>query len=482
MEKMESLIRTHAYVNGQWIAASSGDVFEVNNPATGDMIAAVADLGRGDIRLAIDAAYNALPGWREITAKERASFLMAWFRLIQHHRETLARLMTMECGKPLAESRGEVDYGASFIEWFAEEGKRVYGETIPSPGKGKRIVVIRQAIGVAAAITPWNFPLAMITRKAGPALAAGCSIVIKPAEATPLTALALAELAANAGLPAGVLNVVTTRNSNMAGLEFCENEKISKLSFTGSTRVGKLLLQQCAGSVKKVSLELGGNAPFIIFEDANIDHAIKGVMASKFRNAGQTCICANRVLVHEKIYDPFVEKLMESVGALRLGNGLDEHVSVGPLINRRGVQKVKELIQDAMDKGASCISGAQENKGLFFRPTVLSGVTMEMRVAREEIFGPVIPLFKFGSEEEAIALANNTPYGLAAYFYSRDISRCWRMAEALEYGIIGINEGLVSTEVAPFGGVKQSGIGREGSRHGIDEYVEMKYLCYGHID
>ena len=477
------LLRQQAYIDGAWTDAADGSRFEVRNPADGSVLASVPDMGAAETRRAIEAAAAALPAWRARTAKERAAVLRKWFELIMAHQEDLAVLMTSEQGKPLAEARGEVAYGASFIEWFAEEGKRVYGDVIPAHGADKRILVLKEPIGVVAAITPWNFPIAMITRKAGPALAAGCTMVIKPAEDTPLCALALAELAERAGLPKGVLNIVTTMKAAEVGGELTANPIVRKVSFTGSTEVGKLLMAQCAGTVKKVALELGGNAPFIVFDDADLDAAVAGAMASKYRNAGQTCVCANRLLVQDGIYDAFAAKLAEAVARLKVGPGLSGDVQQGPLINADAVAKVEELLADAVGKGAQIACGGKRHAlgGTFFEPTIVTGVTPQMRVAREEIFGPVAPLFRFHTEEEAIRMANDTEFGLAAYFYARDIARVWRVAEGLEYGIVGINEGLISTEVAPFGGVKASGIGREGSKYGIDDFVEIKYLCMGGI-
>ena len=478
----DSLIRTQSYVNGAWVSAASAETFDVTNPATGEVLAAVTDMGQADVRSAIEAAHAAWPAYRDLTAKERSALLRNWFDLIVAHKEELARLMTMECGKVLAESRGEVDYGASFIEWFAEEAKRTYGDVIPATTKDKRLVVIKQSIGVVAAITPWNFPLAMITRKVGPALAAGSPVIVKPPSETPLTALAIAYLAEKAGFPPGVYNTVTTAKNSEVGLELCENSKVRKLSFTGSTATGKLLMRQCAANLKKISLELGGNAPFIVFDDADIDAAVKGAMASKFRNNGQTCVCVNRLYVQDGVYDAFVGKLSEAVAALRVGNGLDADAQMGPLINEKGLDKVKQHLDDALAKGAEIAVGGQPMDGLFFQPTVLTGITPDMIIAREEVFGPVAPIARFTTEQEVIQLANDTPYGLAAYFYSRDIARCWRVAEALEYGMVGINEGMISTEVAPFGGIKESGIGREGSKYGMDYFMELKYLCFGGIN
>jgi len=481
--KDSNLLRTRAYIDGAWLDADGDARFEVRNPADGSVIASVPDMGATESQRAIAAAEAALPAWRARTAKERAAVLRRWFELILANQEDLAVLMTAEQGKPLAEARGEVAYGASFIEWFAEEGKRIYGDVIPPHGADKRIVVIKQPIGVVAAITPWNFPNAMITRKAGPALAAGCTMVIKPAEDTPLSALALAELAERAGMPPGVFNIVTTNRAAEVGAELTASPVVRKLSFTGSTEVGKLLMAQCAGTVKKVALELGGNAPFIVFDDADLDAAVAGAMASKYRNAGQTCVCANRLLVQDGIYDAFAEKLAEAVAKLKVGPGLSGEVQQGPLINEDAVEKVEELLADAVGKGAqiACCGKRHALGGTFFEPTIVTGVTPAMRVAREEIFGPVAPLFRFHTEEEAIRMANDTEFGLAAYFYARDIARVWRVAEGLEYGIVGINEGLISTEVAPFGGVKASGVGREGSKYGIDDFVEIKYLCIGGI-
>ncbi|HZW11845.1 MAG TPA: NAD-dependent succinate-semialdehyde dehydrogenase [Noviherbaspirillum sp.] len=479
--KDPTLLKQKAYLDGTWCVADNGATNTIRNPATGETIAHVPDMGAAETCRAIEAADAALPAWRAKTAKERAAILRRWFELIMANQEDLAQIMTQEQGKPLAEARGEVAYGASFIEWFAEEGKRVYGDVIPSPTGDKRLVVIKQPVGVTAAITPWNFPIAMITRKVGPALAAGCTSVVKPAEATPLSALALAELGERAGIPKGVLNIVTTARPAAVGEELTSNQTVRKLSFTGSTPVGKRLMAQCAGTVKRVSLELGGNAPFIVFNDADIDAAVRGALASKYRNAGQTCVCANRLIVQDGIYDAFAAKLAEAVAAMKVGNGLEQNVVIGPLINDAAVNKVEKLVADALSKGAKAVTGGARHAlgGNFFTPTVLTEVTPAMAVAQEEIFGPVAPLFRFKTDEEAVALANNTRYGLAAYFYSRDIGRVWRVAEQLEYGMVGINEGMISNEVAPFGGVKESGIGREGSHYGIDEYLQIKYLCLG---
>jgi len=479
--KDPTLLKQQAWIDGAWSVADHGATNAVRNPANGETIAQVPDMGAAETRRAIAAADAALPAWRAKTAKERAAILRRWFELIIANQEDLAQIMTAEQGKPLAEARGEVAYGASFIEWFAEEGKRVYGDVIPSTAGDKRLVVIKQPVGVTAAITPWNFPIAMITRKVGPALAAGCTSVVKPAEATPLSALALAELGARAGIPPGVLNIVTTARPAEVGGELTSNPTVRKLSFTGSTPVGKRLMAQCADTVKRVSLELGGNAPFIVFDDADLDAAVCGALASKYRNAGQTCVCANRLLVQDRIYDAFAEKLAQAVAAMPVGAGIEPGVQIGPLINAAAVGKVDQLVGDALAKGAKAVVGGTRHArgGNFYAPTVLTGVTREMAVAQEEIFGPVAPLFRFSTDDEAIALANDTRYGLAAYFYSRDIGRVWRVAEQLEYGMVGINEGMISNEVAPFGGVKESGIGREGSRYGIDEYLQIKYLCLG---
>lgn len=474
--KDKSLLKEDCYVDGKWIQDSAR--MDVTNPATGETIASVPVLGAGETRAAIEAADNSMKAWSAKTAKERSNILRAWFNLMMAHQEDLAQIMTAEQGKPLAESRGEIGYGASFIEFFAEEAKRIYGETIPSHKADARIVVIRQPVGVVGAITPWNFPNAMITRKAGPALAAGCSIVIKPASETPLSALALCELAERAGIPAGVVNVITGKASVIGG-ELTSNPTVRMLTFTGSTEVGKMLMEQCAKTVKKVGMELGGNAPFIVFDDADVDAAVDGAMASKYRNAGQTCVCANRFLVQEGVYDSFAEKLSAAVRQMKVGNGIEDGVTTGPLINSAAVEKVQEHIDDAVSKGASVITGGKHIGGNFFEPTILRDVTTDMKVTREETFGPVAPLFRFKTEAEAIQMANDTEFGLACYFYTRDIGRVWRVGEGLEYGIVGINEGIISTEVAPFGGVKESGIGREGSIHGMEEYVELKYMLMG---
>ena len=475
------LLKSAAYIDGQWIAGDPAAVLVVCNPASGAEIARVPDLGALETERAIAAATAALPAWRGRTAKERAAILRRWHDLILAHQEDLAVLMTSEQGKPLAEARGEVAYGASFVEWYAEEAKRVYGETIPAPAGDRRLLVIRQPVGVVAAITPWNFPVAMITRKVAPALAAGCTAVVKPAEATPLSALALAVLAEQAGVPAGVLNIVTTARPALVGEVLTASPLVRKLSFTGSTAVGKRLMAQCAGTVKRLSLELGGNAPFIVFDDADVDAAVRGAMASKYRNSGQTCVCANRLLIEDGVYEAFASRLVDAVSSLRVDEGLADGAQIGPLINAAALAKVELLIADAVSRGARILlGGARHGRGgNFFQPTVLADVTADMAIAQEEIFGPVAPLFRFSGEDEAVRLANATRYGLASYFYARDVGRVWRVAEQLEYGIVGINEGIISTEVAPFGGVKESGLGREGARAGIEEYLEMKYLCLG---
>ncbi|MBB3140283.1 NAD-dependent succinate-semialdehyde dehydrogenase [Halomonas organivorans] len=473
------LLIDKAYVAGQWRDAERR--FPVTDPATGETLAEVPDLGADDAREAVAAAEAAWPAWRRQTAKQRAALLRGWYERIMSHQEALARLMTREQGKPLAESRGEVGYGASFVEYYAEEAKRVAGETLPSHGADKRILVFREPIGVVAAITPWNFPLAMITRKCAPALAAGCPVVIKPAEATPLTALALAKLAEDAGFPAGVINVVTAARPAEIGEVLTTDPRVRKVSFTGSTPVGKRLLAQCAGTVKKASMELGGNAPFIVFDDADLDAAVEGAIASKFRNSGQTCVCTNRLLVQDGVYEVFLDKLAARVAELKVGNGLEDGVVQGPLINPAAVDKVSAHIGDALERGGRLVCGGEPHAlgGTFFQPTVIADVTDEMRVATEETFGPLAPVFRFTDDEQAIAMANATEFGLAAYFYARDYQRIWRVMEGLEYGMVAVNEGLLSTELAPFGGVKESGLGREGSRHGLDEYTELKYVCVG---
>ncbi len=478
-----ALFRQQAFIDGAWIDAVGGTTTTIVDPATGLGLGTVPVMGAAETGRAIAAAERTLPAWRAKTAKERARILRNWNDLILAHQEDLARLLTAEQGKPLAEARGEIAYGASFIEWFAEEGKRVYGDIIPAHGADKRILVLKQPIGVCAAITPWNFPCAMITRKVGPALAAGCTVVLKPAPATPYSALALCVLAEEAGIPKGVFNVVTGDAAAIGGA-FMTSPVVRKISFTGSTNVGKLLLRQAADTVKKVSMELGGNAPFIVFDDADLDLAVKGAMASKYRNAGQTCVCANRILVQDGIYEAFTAKLVDAAAALRVGNGFDEGITIGPLINAAAIDKVERHVADALAKGARVRLGGKRDarQGNFYQPTVLTDVTDAMLVAREETFGPVAPLFRFKDEAEAIRLANATEFGLASYFYSRDIGRIFRVAEALEYGIVGINEGIISTELAPFGGVKESGLGREGSKYGIEDYLEIKYLCLGGID
>ncbi len=480
--KDPSLLKTKAYIAGEWQPADDGATFEVKNPATGETIATVPRMGTTETRRAIDTANAAWPAWRATTAKHRATILRKWHDLMLENADDLAKILTTEQGKPLAEAKGEILYAASFLEWFAEEGKRVNGDTIPTPAGDKRIVVTKEPIGVCAAITPWNFPAAMITRKVGPALAAGCPIIVKPAEATPLSALALAVLAERAGVPRGVFNVVTGEPKAI-GAEMTGNPIVRKLSFTGSTPVGRLLMAQCAPTVKKVSLELGGNAPFIVFEDADLDAAVAGAIASKYRNSGQTCVCTNRFYVHDKVYDAFAEKLRVAVEQLKVGLGTEDGVTQGPLINEAAVLKVESHIEDALAQGARIVTGGKRHAlgHGFFEPTVLADVTPAMKVSRDETFGPLAALLRFSSDEEVIRLANDTEFGLASYFYSRDIGRVWRVAEALEYGMVGINTGLISNEVAPFGGVKQSGLGREGSHYGIDDYVVIKYMCVGGI-
>lgn len=478
------LLRHQAYINGHWQSAADGRTFSVLNPTNGDTIAEVSDLSGVETEQAIQAAAGALPAWRKHTAKQRSQILQRWFQLIMQNQAELAELLSLEQGKPQAEAMGEIAYGASFIEWFAEEGKRTYGETIPSPLPGRRISTIKQPVGVVAAITPWNFPNAMITRKVAPALAAGCTVVLKPAPETPLSALALAVLAHEAGLPAGVLNIVTGTDAAVIGNVLTQSPLVRKLSFTGSTRIGKLLMEQSAATVKKLSLELGGNAPFIVFDDADLDAAVQGALAAKFRNSGQTCVCANRILVQDGIYDEFAQRLTRAVNELRVGPASEPASQQGPLINQAAIDKVQAHVADAVSHGARILTGGKKHPlgGLFYLPTVLSDVNESMRVAHEEAFGPVAPLFKFHDEADAIRLANQTESGLAAYFYSRDIGRIYRVAEALESGMVGINEGLISNEVAPFGGIKQSGLGREGSRYGIEDYLEVKYLCFGGIE
>jgi len=481
--KNAALLREQSYINGEWVSAADGVTFPVTNPADGSLVAHVPQLTVDDARSAIEAADAAWPAWRKKTAKERSAILRRWFDLMLANKDDLAAIMTAEQGKPIAESAGEIMYGASFIEWFAEEAKRVYGDVIPTHLPDRRILTIKQGVGVVAAVTPWNFPNAMITRKAGPAMAAGCPIVIKPASETPLSALALAVLAEQAGVPAGVFNVITTTDSRGVGKELTESPLVRKFSFTGSTEVGKTLIRQCASTVKKVSMELGGNAPFIVFDDADIDSAVKGAVISKYRNAGQTCVCANRVYVQEGVYDEFVEKFTAAVKELKVGRGEEAGVSIGPMISSSAVEKVEELLEDAKGKGAKVVEGGSRHSlgGLFYQPTVVSGVTADMAFATEEIFGPIAPVFKFSTEEEVIRLANATEFGLASYFYARDLGRVFRVAEELEYGMVCVNDGILSTETAPFGGVKESGIGREGSKYGIDEFIEIKYITLAGI-
>jgi succinate-semialdehyde dehydrogenase/glutarate-semialdehyde dehydrogenase len=479
--KDPALLREQCFIAGEWLGPAAGaKVLAIKNPSTGEVVATVPDFGAAETRRAIDAAEAALPEWRSRTAKERSVILRRWFDLMMQNQEDLAVIMTAEQGKPLAESRGEIAYAAGFIEWFAEEARRIYGDVIPSHGRDKRIVVMKQPVGVCAAITPWNFPAAMITRKAGPALAAGCTMVVKPASQTPLSALALALLAERAGVPKGVFSVVTGGAGAIGG-ELTGNPKVRKVSFTGSTEIGKKLMAQSAATVKRTSMELGGNAPFIVFDDADLDAAVKGALASKYRNAGQTCVCVNRIFAQAGIHDAFVAKLTEAVRAMKVGDGFEEGVVIGPLINAAAVEKAEEHVNDAKKKGARVVIGGGRHArgGNFFAPTVLADVSPDSLIFREETFGPVAPVFRFDTEEEAIRLANDTEFGLASYFYGRDIGRIWRVAEALDYGMVGINEGLISTEIAPFGGVKESGNGREGSKYGIDEYVEVKYLCMG---
>lgn len=480
--KDEFLLCRKGYINGAWSDADDQRTMEVTNPATGELLGTVPRMGAGETRRAIEGAHQAWPAWRAKSAKERAALLRRWFELLLANQEDLAILMTAEQGKPLSESRGEIAYAAAFLEWYAEEGKRIYGEVIPPHQADKRIIVLKEPIGVVAAITPWNFPAAMITRKVGPALAAGCTVVVKPAEQTPFSALALAELAERAGIPPGVLNIVTGVPVEIGG-ELTSHRLVRKLTFTGSTEVGKLLMKQCSSTVKKVSLELGGNAPFLVFDDADLEEAVRGAVASKFRNSGQTCVCANRFLVQNGIYDAFAERLSEEVGKLKVGDGLKGETHQGPLIDMDAVEKIEAHIVDAIAKGARAIAGGRRHPmgGTFFQPTILADATPGMLLAGEETFGPVAALFRFDTEEDAIRMANDTEYGLAAYFYSRDIGRVWRVAEAIECGIVGINTGIISTEVAPFGGMKESGIGREGSRYGIEEFLEVKYLCMGGI-
>ena len=481
MLKNTSLLKAHGYINGQWVGDDTESRFDVTNAYTNEVISTLPDMGKKETDEAIDAANAAWPDWRSRTAKERAIILKKWFDLIMSNQEDLAILMTAEQGKPLAEARGEVGYGASFIEWFAEEGKRTYGDIIPTPANDRRILVIKQPIGVVASITPWNFPIAMITRKCAPALAAGCPVVIKPAAETPLSALAIAELAEQAGVPKGIINVVVGTNSSEIGQALTSSPIVRKLSFTGSTAVGKILTRNCADTMKKVSMELGGNAPFIVFDDADIDSAVSGAMISKFRNTGQTCVCTNRFLVQEGIYDEFVTRLAKAVKTLNVGNGMDEGVNQGPLISLKALEKVKDHLSDAIDRGALVAVGGKPHKngGTTFEPTVISNADSTMKIATEETFGPLAPVFKFSTEKEAIDMANDTEFGLASYFYTNDINRIWRVSEALEYGMVGVNEGVISNEVAPFGGIKESRLGREGSHYGIDDFLELKYICMG---
>ncbi len=478
-----SLLKTQAHINGVWVDADNGETLAVTNPATGELIAEVAKCGTAETRRMIEAAAAAQKLWAQSAVKERAAVLRRWFNLVMENQEDLAQILTAEQGKPLAEARGEIAYGANYIEWFSEESKRVYGDTIAPPANDKRLVVIKQPVGVVACITPWNFPNAMLTRKIAPALAAGCAVVCKPANATPLSALALMELAVRAGMPKGLMNIVTGRTAEI-GAELTGNPLVRKVTFTGSTPVGKQLMAECAQTVKRTSMELGGNAPFIVFNDADLDAAVQGALISKYRNAGQTCVCSNRLIIQSGVYDEFAEKLQRAVSALKVGNGADEGVNVGPLIDEKAATTVCEFIDDAVAKGATVAlgGGRSELGGTFVQPTILTGVTRAMRVFSEEIFGPVAPLFKFETEAEVIEMANDTEFGLAAYFYSRDIGRVWRVAEQLEYGIVGVNEGIISNEMAPFGGVKESGGGREGSKYGLDDYLEIKYICMGGID
>ena len=478
-----SLLNDRAYLAGAWAGADSGRTFPVDNPSTGEILISVPDMGRAETARAIDAAHAAQKSWARLTGAARGRILRKWFDLVMANQDDLASILTAEMGKPFPEARGEVAYGAAYIEWFAEEARRIYGDVIPGHAEDKRIMVIKQPVGVVGAITPWNFPIAMIARKAAPALAVGCAFISKPAKQTPLSALALAVLAERAGIPSGVFSVITSASSAAIGAEFCENEKVRKLSFTGSTEVGRILMRQCADQIKKVSLELGGNAPFIVFDDADLDAAVEGAIQSKFRNAGQTCVCTNRIYVQAGIHDAFAEKLAAAVGRLRVGDGFEAGVTIGPLIDGAATAKVAEHIADALGKGARLMHGGTPTGGrdTFFTPTVLTGVTQDMAVAREETFGPLAPLFRFEDVDEVIAMANDTIFGLAAYFYARDLGKVFKVAEALEYGIVGVNTGLISTEVAPFGGVKQSGTGREGSKYGADDYLEMKYICLGGI-
>ena len=481
--KNKSLIVSKGYINGSFTSGTSNKTFNVNDPSTGELIVELPDMGVSETKEAINAAHEAQKTWAAKTGKERSLILRKWYDLMMENKDDLAKILTAEMGKPLAEAIGEITYGASFVEWFAEEAKRVYGDTIPGHQHDKRIVVIKQPVGVVGAITPWNFPNAMITRKVAPALAVGCTVVLRPPTLTPLSALALGYLAHEAGVPAGVFNIVMGTDSSGMGKELCSNELVRKITFTGSTEVGRILMRQCSDQIKKVSLELGGNAPFIVFNDADIDEAVAGAMISKYRNAGQTCVCANRIYVQNDIYDVFAKKLADATKAMKVGNGFEDGVTTGPLIDQQALEKVEEHIEDAVSKGASILSGGTRSNqgGTFFNPTVLTDVNSTMKVAKEETFGPIAPLFKFDSVEDVIKAANDTEFGLAAYFYAKDLSKVWRVAEALEYGIVGINTGLISTEVAPFGGIKQSGLGREGSKYGIDDFLEIKYLCMSGI-
>lgn len=481
-KEYEKLIFKKSYVNGGWHKANSEETFEIINPSTQDVVAKIEDGGVPMVDLAIKAAEQAFPKWSKTLAKDRSTILERWWSLILENQQGLAELMTAESGKPLKESLGEVKYAASFIKWFAEEGRRANGSVVPTFASDKRVVTLKQPIGVVGAMTPWNFPLAMITRKIAPALAAGCTVVVRPSNLTPLSALALAHLADLAEVPAGVLNFCVSKDSEATGKTLCASEVIRKISFTGSTRVGAILMKQSAPTIKKLSLELGGNAPFIVFEDADIDKAVEGAIASKFRNAGQTCVCVNRFLVHEKVYKQFTDKFVKKVEELKTGDGFDPSTDVGPLISEKAVESMQSLIEDATSKGGKILSGGKKIKGQFFQPTVIGDATSQMKFAQDEIFGPIAPIFKFSTEDEAIKMANDTIFGLASYIYTQDVSKCWRVSEALEYGMVGINEGLISTEVAPFGGVKSSGLGREGSHYGIDDYLEIKYLCFGNID
>ncbi|MEL6235141.1 MAG: NAD-dependent succinate-semialdehyde dehydrogenase [Pseudomonadota bacterium] len=476
-----ALLAEGSYVGGDWIAADKNGIFSVVNPSTGAVIAQMADCGAAETRRAIDAAYDALTGWRAMLASERAAILMKWHDLMLAHADDLAAILCAEMGKPFPEARGEILYGASFLQWFAEEGKRIYGDTIPAHKPGARLIVTKEPVGVVGSITPWNFPNAMIARKVGPALAVGCTVVAKPAEATPLSATAMAVLGERAGIPKGVFNVVCGRDPKPIGAELCANPRVRKITFTGSTEVGRILLEQAAGDVKKVSMELGGNAPFIVFDDADLDAAVAGAMVSKYRNAGQTCVCANRIYVQKGVYAEFAEKLSAAAKKLVMGDGFQDGVSIGPLIDEAALAKVKDHVENAVKFGARVVTGGGSPGGTFFEPTVMTDVVHGMKVTREETFGPVAALIEFSAESEAIAYANDTEFGLACYFYSRDVGRCWRVAEALEYGIVGVNDGLPSTAVAPFGGVKQSGLGREGSKYGVEDYLEVKYICMGGI-